>query len=226
MNQLELYLDGVLCYIPEDISAKMARHTTKKHDLRELSNIKRIVLHTTDWNTTPRRISEYDVAKNHISNTGCPGITYHEIIMTDTTCYKTLPYEEVSWHAGPWNTGSLAVALMYRVSNTAGVDSYEPTEECLKAAVVRCGELCLSLGITPDNVVGHRELQFTGWTWAKGSKVRRKTCPGMKIDLDLFRTRVAGYMQLWMKTKGCYNDDIDGSFGPVSKAALKKLHEV
>jgi len=219
-NELETYLSGITVPIVNDISYSLVRHETKKHSIRELTDIVRVVLHTTDWDTTPQRIAEYDVSKNHISDTGCPGITYHEIIMKDGQCLITLPHEEISWHAGPWNKGSLAVALMYRVSNAEGVDTFAPTYDALRAAVARCGEICLALGILPENVVGHRELEFTGWSWFKGSKVRRKTCPGMQIDLDLFRTRVAGYMQIKMAIRGYYADEIDGAFGKVSKAAL------
>jgi hypothetical protein len=225
MNQLELFLNGIKIREAEDISGTLPRHATKKHDIRDLSAIKRIVLHTTDWDTTPKRIAEYDIAKNHISDTGCPGITYHEIVMKDGKCYLTLPWNEISWQCGPWNEGSLAVSLMYRVSNDKDVDTFAPTEEAIKAAVSRCGEICLSLGLTPDCVFGHRELQFTGWFWSKGSKVRRKTCPGMQIDLDLFRTRVAAYMQTRMATKGLYDGEIDGDFGPASKAAQAQWKE-
>ena len=219
-NELEAYVSNIKQAVAKDISPEMPRHIEKKYDKRELNKINRIVLHTTDWDTTPKRIAEYDCGKNHISETGCPGITYHEIVMKDGTCYKTLPYNEVSWHAGPWNTGSLAVALMFRVSNDKEEDVFAPTEEALKAAVSRCGTLCLAFGITPDQVVGHRELKFTGWSWFKGSKVRRKTCPGMKIDLDLFRSRVAAYMQAKMAVEGLYTDKVDGNFGKNSKKAL------
>ena len=224
-TDLEFFIQTVKQVMVQDISDTLPRNPDKKHDLRSLSDIVRIVLHTTDWDTQPKRIAEYDCGKNHISDTGCPAITYSEIIMKDGIVYRTLPYEEISWHVGPWNKGSLALALMFRVCDSKGIDTFAPTEESLKAAISRCGELCLELGIAPDNVVGHRELEFTGWTWSKGSKVRRKTCPGMQIDLDLFRTRVAAYIQVKMATRGLYNGDIDGDFGPASKAAMAEWNK-
>jgi hypothetical protein len=219
-KQLKIYKEQYPDVKPIDISGDLPRHSTKKHKLRKLSDIKRIVVHTTDWDTTPKRIAEYDVGKNHISDTGCPAVTYHEFIMKDGMLYHTLPFEEVSWHAGMWNKGSLAVALMFRVSGADGKDTHAPTDLALKALQTRCGDLCLRFRLTPDNVVGHRELKGTGWLWFKGSKRLRKTCPGKKVDLDLLRLNVATYMQVVLKLKGLYKGEIDGIFGPLSKAAL------
>jgi hypothetical protein len=198
----------------KDISGRLPRHASKKHKLRELSSIKRIVVHTTDWDITPWRLAEYDVGPNHISKTGCPGITYHELIYPDGASFKTLPYEEEAWHVGMWNPGSLGIALVYRVKDN-------PTNKAMRALYVRCGTLCLRLGLSPDSVVGHRELKGTGWFWFKGSKKLRKTCPGMQVNLDILRVHVAKYMQLVLKGKGLYRATIDGLWGPRSKAALK-----
>jgi len=204
---------------PVDIAADLAVHGSKTYTLRKLSAIKRIVVHTTDWDTSPQRLAKYDIGPNHISKTGCPAITYHEIVMKDGVVYKTLPYEQVSWHVGPWNGSSLGVALMFRVSDDKGKDSYAPDLNQLKALQTRLGQLCMDLGLTPDCVVGHRELKGTGWFMFKGSRRLRKTCPGLQVDLDQLRTNVALYMQIMLKTLG-WELELDGVFGPKSRAAF------
>lgn len=203
-----------------DLSYGLAKHPTKFYKERELSGIKRIVVHTTDWGTSPKRIAEYDVKPNHISKTGCPAITYHEMIGINGDPYKTLDYREISWHAGVWNASSLAIALCYKCTNKEGEDVYKPKKRLLKALELRCGELCLKLGLTPFSVVGHRELKGTGWILFKGSKKLRKTCPGLHVDLNLLRINVARYMQIILGIHGLYTDAVDGMFGPKSMEAL------
>ena len=92
----------------------------------------------------------------------------------------------------------------------------------MKNLRVRCGEICLKLGLTPDKVVGHRELKGTGWTMFKGSKKLRKTCPGNRVDLDFLRENIAKYMQARLGVLDCYKGKIDGSFGPKSKQAFSE----
>ena len=167
-----------------DLSWDLARHPIKTYKIRKLSKIKRIVVHTTDWGASAKTIAEYDVKPNHISDTGCPAITYHELIGISGNPYKTLDYEEISWHAGVWNPSSVAIALAYKCSNKKGEDVYKPRKKLMTALHVRCGELCFKFGLTPKSVVGHRELKGTGWNFFKGSKVLRKTCPGINVDFD------------------------------------------
>jgi len=207
-------------WAPTDLKDELPRHPTKRYKTRPISKIKRIVVHTTDWATTPEKIAEYDIGPNHISDSGCPAITYHEMIGTTGELYSTLPYEEVSWHVGMWNPGSLAIALSYRCSNKKGDDVYAPKRVLLRALEMRCGEICLNLGLTPDRVVGHRELKGTGWTMFKGSKRLRKTCPGIRVDLDKVRRNVARYMQIVLGADGFYTGGIDGLFGPKSIRAF------
>jgi len=205
---------------PVDLSFSLARHQTKRYGHRDLHKIKRIVVHTTDWATSPKRIAEYDIEPNHISKTGCPAITYHEMIGVNGEPYKTLSYEEVSWHVGIWNTSSVGIALCYKCTNKKGEDVYKPKKALLKTLHARCGEMCLKFGLTPDRVVGHRELKGTGWILYKGSKKLRKTCPGIHMNLREVRKDVARYMQIVLGINGFYTDVVDGIFGPISTESL------
>jgi len=220
MNKYQTALNLLEVQEPIDLRNNLPRHSTKRYKIRSISKIKRIVIHTTDWATTPKVIAEYDIKPNHISDTGCAAITYHEMIGTIGELYQTLPYEEVSWHVGMWNTGSLGIALSYRCSDKQGKDMYAPKRPLLHALEVRCGEICLNLGLTPDKVVGHRELKGTGWFMSKGSKKLRKTCPGIRVDLDRVRRNIGRYMQIILGTHGFYTGQVDGLFGSQSKKAF------
>lgn len=219
---------GSVSVKPIDLVASLPRHPTKRYDLRSVTEISKVVVHTTDWDTTPEKLAEYDVTPyfivngkkiyNHISKTGCPGITYHEGISKSGQLVQTLGWEEISWHAGNHNNSSLGIALYYK-SQKSGVDVYAPTLKQMQTLWCRCGHICLSLDLRPSAVVGHRELSGTGWFWEKGSKRLRKTCPGLLVNMDEVRLNVAKYMQCLLKMKGYYDGEIDGDFGPLSQAA-------
>jgi N-acetyl-anhydromuramyl-L-alanine amidase AmpD len=211
-SDLESYLEGIQIIQPVDISDSLPRHATKHYPKRSEDDIKLIVLHCTDWDTTPKRIAEDDITSDRISKGGCPACTYHEIIMKEGRVYQTLGYIEESWHVNTWNHQSIGIALMYRCSDKQGKDVYGPTEVAIRSAVCRLGELCIKFRLGPEAVVGHRELKGTGWNEENGKKVLRKTCPGLSIDLDLIRQLVAGYIQLRMKTQGYYQGEITGDF--------------
>ena len=217
---------------PLDISRMLPRHPTKKYGHRALSDIELVVVHTTNWDTTPNRLAMYNITPyyvvngkkifNHISKTGCPAITYHEIIMNDGMLYKTLSWQEESWHVGIHNKKALGIALMYKSQNSDKEDVFAPSSNMLKSLQTRCGDICLELGLTPDKVVGHRELKTTGWVFFKGSRILRKTCPGMLLDLNKLRWNVAAYMQIKLKVKGLYSGKIDGIFYGKSQKALRE----
>jgi hypothetical protein len=229
MHDILTLLTGGLNMKPDDISSTLPRQETNSYELRKYSDIKRIVVHTTDWDTDPKTVAAYDIRPytiykgekiwNHISKEGCPAITYHEIIMKDKI-YKTLDWKEISWHAGVWNKGSLGVAMMYRCTQIGTTDHAAPSENMTKLTQSRCGDICLELKLTPNKVLGHRELKGTGWYWSKGSKRLRKTCPGKEVDMNDLRYNIARYMQVKLLLAKLYNGEIDGDFGPKSKAAL------
>lgn len=214
---------------PVDISATLPRQTENSYKRRERSDIELVVVHTTDWETTPEKVAAYDIRPftmykgkkiwNHISKKGCPAITYHEMV-TDDSIYATLDYEEESWHVGNWNPKAIGVAMMYRCTVKGSKQQLAPSDNMLRLTQTRCGDICLELGLNPRAIVGHRELKGTGWFWSKGSKKLRKSCPGKMVDLDLLRHNAALYMQVKLKCAGFYTGDIDGAFGRLSDAAL------
>jgi len=213
-----------------DLTDVLPRHRGKPPAIRK--KIKRIVLHTTDWEVTPEELAAYDIGPNHISNTGCPTITYSYLVGLDGKIFKTARHEWVTWHVGNWNTGSLGVALVYKTNpeyEKAKVKGKPtpPLEEgaspsgLMNDSMIRLlVELCIHETVTPSNIYGHRELKGTGWFNQNGSRRLRKTCPGMAINLDRLRSRVTLALQHRLKDLGVYDGAIDGKFGSKSKGAL------
>lgn len=217
----------------KDIREELPKHSNKTYAKRTQDQIKRIVLHCTgplpngDNEEIIRKIATYDVNPgNHISDTGCPAYTYHYTIGKRGEIFYTLGLEDISWHCGLWNPGSIGIVMLFDPKDINNeTPSVSPDIEQIDSAVRLSAALCLKLGLKP-NCVGHRELKGTGFTIFKGSRKLRKTCPGLVVDLDKYRYEVAKHIQRTLLLKGFYNDKIDGIFGKKSLDALKRYYLV
>jgi hypothetical protein len=49
-------------------------------------------------------------------------------------------------------------------------------------------------GVGADRVLGHRELEGSGYVVEDGVRVQRKECPGLAVDMDEFRRMVEAAM--------------------------------
>lgn len=213
-----------------DLVSVLPTNPKQKIKIRSTSSIKRLIIHTTDWDIEPRELALYDIAPNHISSSGCPSITYHFHIGKSGEVSRTADPTWVTWHAGGHNSDSLSICLAYKTD-----PAYEtgkalvapanrlPTMAQLNSLAELIVQLCIEFKIPPANVLGHRELIGTGFIFLKGHKALRKTCPGMSIDLNDLRTVLTKTLQENMKAKGLYLGTIDGKWGPKSEAAFKSL---
>lgn len=204
-----------------DLTNTLPIHKTKTPKIRSLNKIKRLIVHTSDWNITPDALAKYDIGPNHISSTGCPSITYHYTIDKAGEVSRTAPEGWVLWHAGLHNSDTIAVALLYKTDpdfesgkKVSTDDKFLPTAEQEAKLIDLIVHLCKKFKIAPSNVLGHRELIGTGFVLVKGHKKLRKTCPGRGVNLDLLRRRVTLGLQVELGVKA------DGIWGPVSQAAL------
>lgn len=210
-----------------DLVDSLPTHPTKVPNTR--SRVKRLVVHTTDWVVTPLELAEYDIKPNHISDTGCPTITYHMMIDKAGRVYKTAEDNIVTWHVGAWNPGSYGIALIYKTDpdferkrKAAAHPDNRPTDEAMESLHDLLADLCEKFELKPKQIFGHRELKGTGWIpGAMGSKKLRKSCPGRAVDLDLLRKDVAKLLQRRMRMLGYYLAPIDGDFGPRSREAYE-----
>jgi N-acetyl-anhydromuramyl-L-alanine amidase AmpD len=153
---------------------------------RDPALVDTIVLHCTamaDWNVWDT--ARYHTGPNHISADGCPTIAYAYFVERDGLLYRTLPHDVRAWHAGPWNERSIGVCMAYE----AGDDPPPPAQ--LATAAEICAHLVRTLGLDEERVMGHRELEGTGYVIENGEIVQRKECPGRAVDMDRFRRTVA-----------------------------------
>lgn len=95
----------------------------------------------------------------------------------DGVIWQCLPVMDVGRHARRWNEEAIGVACIgdFRVK--------PPTRAQVHAVTDLCVELCLSLGIGPEEIWGHMELP-------NASADRDKECPGMFFDVERLRDDV------------------------------------
>ena len=156
---------------------------------RDADAIDTIVLHCTampGWNVW--ETARYHTRPNHICDEGCPTIAYAYFIEPDGLLYRCIDRDVRGWHVGPWNDRAIGVCMAYEACEEP------PPDAQLEVAAEMCAALALELGLTPDRVLGHRELEGTGYVIEEGEEVQRKECPGLAVDLDEFRRSVAAVM--------------------------------
>lgn len=171
-----------------DISAVLP--LSRDPERRDIAEIDTIVLHCTampGWNVW--ETARYHTGPNHISADGCPTIAYAYFVEPDGLLYRCLSHDIRSWHVGPWNDHAIGVCMAY----DAGGET--PPREQLEVAAEICAALAAELELGPDSVLGHRELEGTGYVVEDGKKVQRKECPGLAVDMDEFRRAVAAAME-------------------------------
>ena len=166
-----------------DIAAVLPR--SREPERRDPAGIDTIAFHCTGvpaWNVWD--VARYHTGPNHISLDGCPTICYAYFVEPDGLSYRCLPLETRAWHAGPWNGRAVGVCV-------ASGGLVPLPEARRRAAVEICAHLAALLSIGADRVLGHRELEGSGFVVENGETIVRKECPGRAIDLEVFRRHVA-----------------------------------
>lgn len=178
---------------------------------REESKIKRIIFHCTDANGwSPQRLNDFFLNERKFPTCG-----YHYYVTKDKL-YQMVSALVVAYHAAGHNSDSISFSIDYDATFAEKLNI--PMEAKLyEMAVATAALLCFKFRIYPsvNTIAGHRELFGTGFTFINNDTTKRallKTCPGLKIDLNLFRYNVVKKIQSILKLS------VDGIFGPKSKA--------
>ena len=192
---------------------KLPRHPTRKYRTRDVNRIRNVIVHTTVPFTSPEEVAKFDISPtyrwpdgkvrpNPISPQGCPACTYHYLIDNKGEIYQALYHKEVSWHAPPLNTVSVAIGLMYSPLDPDGKDrgNVSPSQAMYDSAVALCAKICGLKSLLrnvndPGQIKGHREVLGSGHKVINGVKKYRRSCPGWAMDMDSFRADVAAKMQ-------------------------------
>lgn len=135
----------------------------------------------TDNDTTVATINLW-----HKAN-GWKGIGYHYVIRKNGDVVKGRADYENGAHAQGINSRSIGICF------SGHADIKPHTKEQRTAGVTLTKELMAKYGISPQNVIGHREVNLLVASGILSSIYRvNKTCPGTTVDMDEVRRQLTG----------------------------------
>lgn len=142
-----------------------------------------IVLHTAgayDWkNKSVVHQSRAAIDRCHREHNGWQKIGYHWYVEEDGQGERGREDYETGAHVGGFNLNSLGLCV-------SGHGDFEPWNDAQVTEVLRkCAQWCAMYRIPPQHVIGHREVGDFG------APAVAKTCPGVKVDLDALRAKLA-----------------------------------
>lgn len=139
---------------------------------RQLTDIRRVVIHhTVAWAEDERQLV-FNIARAHLRR-GWPGIGYHYCVARDGTAYRTNPLWKVSFHAGPANPDSVGIAFLgnYDDREWFGNPALYPSKAQVQAVRNLIRGISEAVG-RAVMVVGHRDVRAT-------------RCPGARLYSQL-----------------------------------------
>ena len=224
-----------------DSRSTLARHPSKRFNSRPVDQIVGIVVHQTAGRDNPFGTAKYHVGKNHVSETGCPGLLYTFFIRQNGEIHWANDLDAETWSQGGRGTpvpGTqpnkhfLSVVLGGDFNGAGGHigDDGHPTAHQIHAL------LCLTQHLTG----GHKSPAIPSELFAALScssaalyghqNFGKPACPGVtgQAIVDGIRHHLETPEQWssedWQKAlvgAGFLTDgDVDGAWGPKSKTAL------
>jgi len=149
-------------FLVTSLVGQLAVHPEEKYALRPLSQVRTLVIHHTGAAPeTPPSV----IAEHHVFRLGWPGIGYHFLVSTDGQIFQTNGLVVESFHARQFNATSIGIAL------AGNLNQDSPPASQLDALANLCAWLLDGLHLSPDAILGHRELVATpcpGENWMGG----------------------------------------------------------
>lgn len=210
-------------FIKEDSDLPM--HSTRSWDHRDPDKLKGVVVHQSlESYGTASGNAKYHVGPNHISEEGLPGLSYtifieragHTVLANPVEC-KTYS-QGYGGRPGDENEEFLSICVGGNFSGPGYVGNQEPTREQLDALTKTWEHLKEIWGWANSDLYGHYHFG-------------KPSCPGNRLMEFIEQIRPITFIspverQKVLKNLGYYKDDVDGKWGPSSKAALVEFQRV
>lgn len=194
-------------------------HATKKWSKRDPAKLKGMVIHQSlEERGRASGNAKYHVGPNHISEDGLPGLSYTFFAEKDGKIIYATHVEDKTYsqgyggRPGDENEEFVSICVGGNFSGTGYQGTQEPSEEQLSSVRKLWEELALIFNWTNDGLYGHYHFG-------------KPSCPGDVLAKFISDIRPVGFSstierQKALQTIGYYKDNVDGVWGPASKAAL------
>lgn len=163
----------------QNLTAILPKHATARYGTRTLAAIKTIAIH---HSAASGAIPPQNVAAYHVS-IGWPGIGYHFYITDDGVIYQCHGLETVSYHVGTANPSAVGICVAGRF-----MDDALPTAKQMASLSQLLAYLLYKLGLSPDQIKGHKELPDTqtacpGSDWLEGKRWKDNVIALVKAEI-------------------------------------------
>ena len=178
--------------------------------------IDKIIVSATDstaWDA--ENLYGFDISEDNDITPGKPlgGISCHIFINSNGTIEKVTEYDSMTLHTPGINMRSINITIQYLITDNLS----EPNAKIQKSLQEILAILCLQFKLNPHKAIrGQSEVWYARIPFLKGRRKNISTSPGVLLNLDAIRNKVA----LDLQKKLMYVDqDYDG---PITKRLNRK----
>jgi len=181
-----------------DATDALPKHQTKRWSKRQFWNIEEVIIHQSVSTGGMFDVAKYHIIptkdrdgngiidgweRNHISNTGCPGICYTLGVEKDGLIYKMNDFDDITWHAKGHNIKALGIVIFGNFSGTSWKGIEEPSMGQLSSLLKLLNYIRYDLlrdnNVPKERFFGHCEID----------KKNKENCPGNIIMSELISWR-------------------------------------
>ena len=170
-----------------DMRGKLTRHISDTYMVRDISTIKRLIIHHTTGNSST---TWSGIARYNVDSQDYPGIVYHFGVEPNGRVVYLGDINTIRYHAGMANSDSVGIACL------GDYEANEPTEAMIDSLMTLCKLLVNYFGRTID-IVSHSQVSDT---LCPGKNIIKQFAPEVIETIDIIN-------EAWKKVKIPYNKD-------------------
>jgi len=216
--------DDLILEAPFIVLETLPVHDTKKWEKRNPAELKGAVVHQSLENYgSAAGNAKYHVGPNHISEDGLPGLSYTLFIEKNGRVILANPVDCKTWsqgyggRPGDENEEFLSICVGGNFSAPGYVGTQKPTQNQVDALVNVWDHLKMIWAWNDFDLYGHYHFG-------------KPTCPGNELTELIENIRPVAYVtpherQRALLKLGYYKGEVDGVWGPMSKAALVEFQK-
>lgn len=210
----------------ENLINKLPWHATRRWASRDLSKIKKIVVHQELGEGSIEAVNNYHVSPNHISSKGCPHFCYHYGIRKDGEIVQANELSSITWHVGNHNTESIGIMIQGNFDGPEyDLGTSEPTKEQIQSLGELVDYLIKAFEFTNQDVYGHFHFgkpACPGYVLQKWVEEKRKDISDdevVKVEKTLKE------IQKRLNKLGYAVGPVDGIHGIKTLAAIRRFQK-
>ena len=201
-------------------------HPTRRWASRQLSEIKKIIIHQELGEGSIENVNTYHIHPNHISSKGCPRICYHYGIRKNGEIVQLNELSNIVWHTKGQNRVGIGILL---VGNFEGpghnTGTSEPSEKQILALDFLCKYLMEVFHFSNQELYGHYHFGkpacpgyiIEDWIENKRNQIESTTNRDVPIEKSV------NEIQKRLSKLGYALGTVDGIWGIKSMAAIRKF---